>query len=70
MITTRRSLLLSLGLALPVTAFVTAGTAAANTTATHHHAKAHSHATRATHMRSHAKTHRTASAQRSHAPKA
>ena len=70
MITTRRSLLVSLGLALPVAAFVTAGNAAANTTATHHHAKAHSHATHATHLRSHAKTHRTASAQRSHAPKA
>ncbi len=63
MILSRRSLLASLGLALPAAAVVT--TAQAATFHHAHHAKRHLHAASA-HPLHHAKTHRTASALRGH----
>jgi hypothetical protein len=63
--TTRRSLLASLGLALPAVAAAT-GASAATTTAPRH-AKPHGHVAHAQH---HAKPHRTASAKHAHAKQA
>jgi len=62
-ITTRRSLLVSLGLALPVAA-VASGTAAASTIAHAHHARKHGHIA---HGPRHGKAHRTALSARPHA---
>jgi hypothetical protein len=55
-ITTRRSLLASLGLALPVVVTATAASAT-SVAGRSHHAKAHSHAAHTTH---HGKTHHAA----------
>jgi hypothetical protein len=63
-ITTRRSLLASLGLALPVAAVATR--ASATTTALSHHGKKHGHLA---HL-PHAKSHRTASIRHGHGKQA
>jgi hypothetical protein len=60
-IITRRSLLVALGLALPVAAVATAATA--DTTIRPHHARKHGHLAHAHH---HGKPHRTASTARRH----
>ncbi len=65
MMTTRRSLLASLGLALPAMAVATGASAAA--TASPRHAKPHGHVAHAQH---HGKPHRTASAKHTHARQA